>query len=58
MREPVPIAKEEPLRLELRHFIQCARDRQTPLVSGASAKQALDLAIEVTRQILAQQKRG
>jgi predicted dehydrogenase len=51
VREPVPIAKEEPLRLELRHFIECVRDRQTPLVSGESAKRALDLAIEITRQI-------
>ena len=56
VRETVPIAKEEPLRLELRHFIQCVRDRQTPLVSGASAKQALDLALEITRQINAPQK--
>ena len=58
VREPVPITKEEPLRLELRHFIQCVRDRQTPLVSGASAKQALDLAIEITQQISAQEKRA
>jgi predicted dehydrogenase len=55
VREPVPIAKDEPLRLELRHFIECVRDRQTPLVSGASAKQALDLAIEITRQITSEQ---
>jgi predicted dehydrogenase len=57
VREPVPIAKEEPLRLELRHFIECIPGRQTPLVSGASAKQALDLAIEITRQISAARKR-
>jgi predicted dehydrogenase len=57
VREPVPIAKKEPLRLELEHFVRCVRDRQTPLVSGESAKQALDLAIEITRQINAEQKR-
>jgi predicted dehydrogenase len=51
VREPVPIAKEEPLKLELEHFIQCVRERQTPLVSGESAKQALDLAFEITKQI-------
>ena len=33
VREPVPIAKEEPLKLELEHFIKCVRERQTPLVS-------------------------
>ncbi len=51
VREPVPIAKEEPLKLEFEHFVECVRERQTPLVSGASAKQALDLAFEITRQI-------
>jgi predicted dehydrogenase len=51
VREPVPIAKEEPLRLELQHFIECVRAQQTPVVSGESAKQALDLAFEITRQV-------
>jgi predicted dehydrogenase len=53
VREPVPIAKEEPLKLELQHFIECVRARQTPMVSGESAKEALDLAFEITRQIQA-----
>ena len=51
VREPVPIEKGEPLKLELRHFVECVRARQTPLVSGASAKAALDVAFEITRQI-------
>jgi predicted dehydrogenase len=51
VREPVPITKEEPLRLELRHFVECVRARKTPLVSGESARQALDLALEISRQI-------
>ena len=51
VREPVPITKEEPLKLELEHFIECVREKQTPLVSGESAKRALDLAFEITRQI-------
>lgn len=51
VREPVPITKDEPLKLELQHFIECIRDKQTPHVSGASAKLALDLAFEITRQI-------
>jgi predicted dehydrogenase len=55
VREPVPIAKEEPLKLELQHFIQCVREKQTPMVSGESAKRALDLAFEITRQIQAAQ---
>ena len=51
VREPVPIAKDEPLKLELQSFINCVREKQTPVVSGESAKRALDLAFEITRQI-------
>jgi predicted dehydrogenase len=51
VREPVPIAKDEPLKLELQHFVECVRERQTPMVSGESAKRTLDLAFEITRQI-------
>ena len=51
VREPVPIVKDEPLKLELQHFIECVHEKQTPLVSGESAKRALDLAFEITRQI-------
>jgi predicted dehydrogenase len=51
VREPVPIAKEEPLKLELQHFVECVRARHAPMVSGESAKRALDLAFEITRQI-------
>ena len=51
VREPVPIAKEEPLKLELQSFIECVRAHRTPVVSGESAKRALDLAFEITRQI-------
>ena len=51
VREPVPINKDEPLKLELQHFVECVRAQQTPMVSGESAKRALDLAFEITRQI-------
>ena len=53
VREPVPIAKDEPLKLELQHFVECVREKQTPMVSGESARRALDLAFEITRQIQA-----
>ena len=54
VREPVPIAKDEPLKLELQSFISCVREKQTPVVSGESARLALDLAFEITRQVQAQ----
>lgn len=53
VREPVPIAKDEPLKLELQSFVECVRAQRTPVVSGESAKRALDLAFEITRQIQA-----
>ena len=56
VREPVPIAKEEPLKLELQHFVECVRARRTPKVSGAQAKAALDVAFEITHQIQASKR--
>jgi predicted dehydrogenase len=53
VREPVPIAREEPLRLELASFVACVQQRQDPVVSGETARRALDLAFEITRQIAA-----
>jgi predicted dehydrogenase len=50
-REPVPIAKEEPLLLELKSFVECVQAHSTPVVSGESAARALDLAFEITRRI-------
>jgi predicted dehydrogenase len=55
VREPVPINKDEPLKLELQSFVNCVREKQKPLVSGEAGKRALDLAFEITRQI--QQKK-
>jgi predicted dehydrogenase len=51
VREPVPIEKDEPLKLELQSFVNCVEAQQSPVVSGESAKHALDLALEITRQI-------
>lgn len=53
VREPVPITREEPLKLELRSFVDCVLARRQPVVSGEAAKRALDLAFEITRQIRA-----
>ncbi len=51
VREPVPLEKEEPLKLELQSFIDCVRAHKTPVVSGESAQRALELALEITRKI-------
>lgn len=51
VREPVPIAKDEPLKLELQSFVDCVQARRTPVVSGEAAQRALDVAFEITAQI-------
>lgn len=56
VREPVPIEKSEPLKLELKHFVESVAARSKPRVSGESAKAALDLALEISRQIQAGEK--
>ena len=51
VREPVPIERDEPLKLELQHFIESCRLRREPLVTGEAAKQALEVAMDITEQI-------
>jgi predicted dehydrogenase len=51
VREPVPITKDEPLKLELQHFVECVERQQKPLVDAESAMRALELAFDITRQI-------
>jgi predicted dehydrogenase len=51
VREPVPITKEEPLRVELKSFVECIEAHQMPVVSGEAAKRALDVAFEITRLV-------
>ena len=47
----VPIEKGEPLANELASFVQCVRNRHTPLVTGEHGSEALKLAIEISRHI-------
>ena len=56
VREPVEIDKGEPLKRELAGFIACARAGAQPKVSGHEATAALELALEITRLIEAQNR--
>ena len=47
----VNIEKDEPLKLELASFIECAKAGSVPEVSGQQGADALDLALEITNQI-------
>jgi len=51
VREPVEVDKGEPLKRELADFVACARAGVQPKVSGREATAALELALEITRQI-------
>lgn len=51
VREPVEIAKGEPLKIELESFLDCARNGAKPKVSGHQAADALDIALEITRRV-------
>ena len=48
----LPSNHEEPLRAELRAFLDCVRTRSVPLVNGAAGRRALELADRVMAGIL------
>jgi predicted dehydrogenase len=45
------LQREEPLRAELNHFIDCVRNGRTPDVTGEHGLNALELAVEISKQI-------
>jgi predicted dehydrogenase len=49
--EPVEVSKNEPLRLELEHFVHCMETRETPAVSGEDALRALEVALGILDKI-------
>ena len=48
----LPAEREEPLRAELRAFLDCVRTRRSPVVDGAAGRRALALADQVMTGIL------
>lgn len=49
LKHALPIEKEEPLKKELEHFIDCVRDNKRPIVSGVEGREALKVALEIIR---------
>jgi predicted dehydrogenase len=47
----VEIEKDEPLKRELRSFLECSRQGKDPVVSGSQAAAALELAMQITEEI-------
>src|SRR6184192_2724341 len=51
LRDRVSVEHEEPLKLQLTSFIECANTGRQPRVSGSQATAALELAVKITKQI-------
>ncbi len=45
----LPVARGEPLALELQDFVAAVREKRAPLVSGADGRRALDLATRIAQ---------
>ena len=52
-KKKIKILKEEPLKKELESFVQCVLEKRRPIVSGEEAREALGVAIDITKQIKA-----
>ena len=50
-QEAIPLQKTEPLKAELKSFIDCVLHAHAPKVDGYVARSALSVALEITRQI-------
>ena len=49
--KPVAVPKDEPLKLELEHFVDCVRERRAPRVGGFEALRALRVALSIAEKI-------
>ena len=52
--EEVPIERHEPLKTELASFADCVVNKKSPKVDAKLGLSALEVALEITRQIRAQ----
>ncbi len=48
---PLPVERDEPLRLELADFVRAVTDRATPRVDGAAGRRALALATTIAEKM-------
>ncbi len=51
VRRRLRLKKEEPLKRELQHFVQCVRDGHEPEVTGEHGHNALGVAIQIVEQL-------
>ena len=51
VKERIKIKKKEPLKKELKSFIECVRTGKKPIVSGIEGRRALQVALEIIEKI-------
>jgi len=51
LKHSLPIEKEEPLKRELEHFVDCVQNNKTPLITGIEGRDALKVALAISRKI-------
>ena len=51
LKHSLPIEREEPLMKELEHFIDCVKEDKKPLISGIEGREALVVALEISKKI-------
>jgi len=55
-KKKIRIRKKEPLKVELKSFIDCVRNKKRPVVSGQEGKQALRVALNILEKINSAQR--
>jgi len=50
-KEKVVIKKKEPLKVELKSFVDCLQNKKKPVVSGQEGRQALAVALDILQKI-------
>lgn len=50
-QKKIDITRQDSLKAELSHFIDCIKSNKSPLVSGKEGREALSLALRITAQI-------
>ena len=49
-KEDINVVKEEPLKLELKHFVDCVLNNIEPLVKPEEALESLRIALDILKQ--------
>jgi len=57
IKEKIRVKKKEPLKTELKSFLECVRSGKKPIVSGVEGRRALQVALEIVEKIRAHKRR-